>query len=69
MAVIPELANPIPKAAIPYSHKGVLNTLDVPYFSFKSTVHLNTPPNLTSSPKIKAESSVAKAISNALFTA
>lgn len=57
------------KAAIPYSHKGVLKTLSVPYFSFKSKVHLNTPPNLTSSPKIEAVLSEAKAISKALLMA
>ncbi len=37
-----------------YSLKGVLKTLSVPYFLFKSRVHLKTPPNLTSSPKIIA---------------
>ncbi len=40
------VANPIPKAAIPYSHKGVLNTLSVPYFAFNSMVHRKTPPKI-----------------------
>jgi len=44
------LTIPIPKATIPYSHKGVLKTLSSPYFLFKSREHLKTPPNLTSSP-------------------
>lgn len=41
----------MPKATIPCSHKGVLKTLSSPYFLFKSSEHLKTPPNLTSSPK------------------
>lgn len=54
MVVAPVAATPIANPAMPYSLKGVLNTLSVPYFSFNSTVHLNTPPNLTSSPNIIA---------------
>ena len=48
----PIFARPIPNAAIPYSQSGVLKTLSVPYFSLRFYVHLNTPPNLTSSPNI-----------------
>ena len=44
------LTYPIPKAAIPYSQSGVLKTLSSPYFLLRSIEHLNTPPNLTSSP-------------------
>jgi len=58
------VAAPIANPAIPYSDNGVLNTLSVPYFSFIPIVHLNTPPNLTSSPKIIAESSESIAIFN-----
>ena len=36
------------------SDKGVLNTLSLPNRSNKPTVHLKTPPNLTSSPKQRA---------------
>jgi hypothetical protein len=61
--VAPLVANPIAKPAIPYSDRGVLNTLSVPYFSLRPTVHLKTPPNLTSSPKITALSSFYIAIS------
>lgn len=41
------MANP----AIPCSDNGVLKTLSTPYFYNNPLVHLNTPPNLTSSPK------------------
>ena len=34
-----------------YSHSGVLKTRSVPYFLLSPAEHLNTPPNLTSSPK------------------
>lgn len=69
MVVIPIEAIPIPKAAIPYSHKGVLNTLSVPYLAFNPRVALNTPPNFTSSPKITAVLSFSKTIFKALFIA
>lgn len=39
------------KATIPYSDRGVLNTLFGPCLSNKSFVHLKTPPKATSSPK------------------
>ena len=65
MAVLPEVAAPIANPAIPYSDRGVLNTLSVPYFSLSPMVHLNTPPNLTSSPKMIAESSFSIAVSKA----
>jgi hypothetical protein len=65
MAVAPEVAKPIANPATPYSDKGVLKTLSVPYFSLRPIVHLNTPPNFTSSPNITAFGSFSIAISNA----
>ena len=58
------MATPIANPAIPYSDKGVLKTLSVPYFSLRPIVALKTPPNLISSPNMIALSSVFKAISN-----
>jgi len=69
MVVAPVVAYPIANPAIPYSHKGVLNTRSDPYFSFKPTEHQNTPPNFTSSPKRTADGSFFIAISNALLIA
>jgi hypothetical protein len=48
------VTNPMPKATIPCSQRGVLKTLSFPYFLFKSKEHLKTPPNFTSSPKSTA---------------
>ncbi len=48
------VTNPMPKATIPCSQRGVLNTLSFPYFLFKSKEHRKTPPNFTSSPKSTA---------------
>jgi hypothetical protein len=59
----PLVARPIANPAIPYSESGVLNTLSVPYFSLSPIVHLNTPPNLTSSPKTTEDESDFNAMS------
>jgi hypothetical protein len=66
---MPTEASPIPNAAMPCSHNGVLNTQSVPYFSFRLIVHLNTPPNFTSSPNINVFLSDSIYMSNALFIA
>ena len=58
----PILAYPIAKPAMPFSDKGVLKTLSLPYFSLRPDVHRKTPPKATSSPKTMADESVAMAI-------
>lgn len=48
--MVPATARPIPKPTIPCSQSGVLKTRSLPYRSRRPLVHLNTPPNPTSSP-------------------
>eukprot|EP00953_Heterococcus_sp_UTEX-ZZ885_P008908 5286-Heterococcus_DN1.PRE.1 len=48
---------------------GVLKTRAAPNFSLRPTLHLNTPPNATSSPKTIALGSVSSAVRIAAFTA
>lgn len=52
--MIPTDARPMPKAAMPCSQRGVLKTLCVPNFWFRSSEQRKTPPNFTSSPKRQA---------------
>ena len=59
----------MPNPAIPCSDRGALNTRCPPNSSRRSTVHRNTPPNPTSSPKIMVVSSFAKAVLMASFNA
>ena len=49
--LIMQRTTPMPKATMPCSHSGVLNTRSSPYRSFRSSEQRNTPPNFTSSPK------------------
>jgi len=65
MALAPATDSPMAKPAIPCSHSGVLNTRSLPNFSARPTVHLNTPPKATSSPKMQAVWSVVRAMSMA----